>query len=240
MTLLELNTVPGLSLFLPCWNEEQNLAPLVERAAALLPDLADEHEILVVNDGSTDGTRDLALSLAARFPAVRLVDIPHGGYGAALNAGFMNAKYPWVAFLDADAQFSVDDLPRLMAFTDSQSCIIGFREARAETGVRRVNQFLLKVWAYVLFGIPWDVRDINCGFKLIRRDVLAECLPLAARGGIVSTELMRGLVRQRIPIAQVGVRHFPRQHGKATGADPRVILKAVLETVDLLVLPSKR
>lgn len=239
MALLELNTVPGLSLFLPCWNEERNLGPIVEQAAALLQDLADEHEILIVNDGSTDGTRDAALALAARFPSVRLVDIPHGGYGAALNAGFTNARHPWVAFLDADGQFSVEDLPRLLALTGSQSCVIGFREERAEGGVRRLNQFLLKVWAYVLFGIPWQIRDLNCGFKLLRRDVFAECLPLRARGGIVSAELVSGLVKQRVPIAQVGVRHFPRVHGKATGADPLVILKAVAETLDLLVLPRK-
>jgi glycosyltransferase involved in cell wall biosynthesis len=227
--------IPSLSFFLPCYNEQNNIEPLVERLAALLPRFADEFEVSIVNDGSTDGTREKALGLAERFACVRVVDIPHGGYGAALNAGFATARHEWVAFTDADGQFAIDDFERLVPEAATHPCVIGYRETRAEGGLRRVNQFLLKVWAFSLFGIPWRIRDINCAFKLIRRDVLVPSLPLGASGGIVSTELLRALVRQGVSIAQVPVRHFPRQHGAATGANPRVILKAIGETASLLL-----
>lgn len=230
-----MRTVPSLSLFLPCYNEQDNIGPLVERAARLLPALAAQFEVLLVNDGSTDGTRDKALALAATFPCVRLLDIPHGGYGAALDAGFAGARHEWVAFTDADGQFAIDDLERLLALAATHRCVIGYREKRSEGGMRRVNQFLLKVWAYVLFGVPWQIRDINCGFKLIHKDALARCLPLTARGGIVSTELLSALVRQRVSIAQAPVRHFPRRYGRATGGSLGVILRAVAETLGLLL-----
>ncbi len=224
-----------MSFFLPCYNEQDNLEPLVERAAAVLPALVPEFELLIVNDGSADATRAKALALAERFSWVRLVDIPHGGYGAALDAGFASARHEWVAFTDADGQFAIDDLGRLLPLAATYACVIGYREKRAEGGLRRLNQFLLKVWALVLFGVPWRIKDINCAFKLIRRDILAPCLPLKARGGIVSTELLRALGRQGVTIAQAPVRHFPRRHGEATGANPRVILQAIGETLGLVL-----
>lgn len=240
MTFLELNTVPSLSLVLPCFNEQESLTPLVEKAAALLPELSDEHEIIIVNDGSRDGTRDTALALAARFPAVQVVDIPHGGYGAALDAGLAKARFDWVACMDADGQYDLDDLPRLLALTGAQACVLGFREPRAETGLRRANQFLLKVWAYVLLGIPWEVKDIGCGFRLLSRGVLADARPLRARGAIASAELVRAVLRFGLPVAQAPVRHLPRQHGRATGGQPLVVLKAMAETLDVMILPAPR
>lgn len=228
-----MSRLESLSLFLPCYNEQDSLEGLAREALRVLPDLADEFELLIINDGSTDGTRERVLELAGALPGLRLVDIPHGGYGAALSAGFANAKHSWVAFTDADGQFAIEDLGRLTAAAESQDCVLGYRERRAEGGIRRVNQFLLKLWAFALFGVPWGIRDINCAFKLLRRDLLVRCLPLQATGGIVSTELLRSVVKARARIAQVPVRHFPRQHGTATGAKPRVILKAVVESVRL-------
>ncbi len=230
-----MSRLESLSLFLPCYNERDNLGALAREALSVLPDLADAFEILIINDGSTDGTRELAVDLTNKLPGLRLVDIPHGGYGAALSAGFANARYAWVAFTDADGQFAVGDLRHLVAAAPAHDCVLGYRERRVEGGIRRLNQFLLKVWAYVLFGIPWSIRDINCAFKLLHRDLLTRCLPLQSTGGIVSTELMRAVVRARARIAQVPVRHFRRQHGRATGANPRVILRAVAESARLVV-----
>jgi glycosyltransferase involved in cell wall biosynthesis len=199
----------------------------------ILPDLADEFEVIVVNDGSTDDSCERVLSLERTHSAVRVLDLPHGGYGAALSAGLTAARHEWIAFTDGDAQFAIDDLERLVARSPTHRCVIGYRESRAEGRLRATNQFLLKLWALVLFGIPWRIRDINCAFKLMRRDVVARCLPLRSRGGIVSTELIRALLQHEIEIAQVPVRHFKRLHGQASGARPRVVLKAVVESVIL-------
>jgi glycosyltransferase involved in cell wall biosynthesis len=224
----------GLSFFFPALDEEDHVAALVASALEVLPRFTDHLEVTIVDDGSTDRTGTIADELAARDERVRVIH--HGtrrGYGGALRSGLLAATEPWVFFTDGDRQFDLGDLSRLIAASDGVDAVVGYREKRADP-LRR----LFVAWVYnrlirVLFGGGW--RDVDCAFKLFRRDVFAR-VPLdrvRANGAFFSPELLITLDRAGIRIRQVGVRHFPRTSGEPKGASPRIIVRAIRDLLRL-------
>lgn len=224
----------GLSFFFPALNEERNVAAVVEEALAVLPRFADDLEVTVVDDGSTDRTGAIADELARKDARIRVVH--HGtrrGYGGAVRSGLASATKPWIFFTDGDRQFSLEDLGRLVAVSDSADVVVGFREKRADPRRR-----LFVAWVYnrlirLLFGGGW--RDVDCAFKLFRRDVFAR-VPLdrvRSNGAFFSPELLITLRRAGVRLGQVGVRHFPRTEHEPKGASPRVILRAIRDLLRL-------
>jgi glycosyltransferase involved in cell wall biosynthesis len=220
--------VAALSYFFPAHNEAENIEALVAEALEVLPNLADEFEIIAVNDGSRDGTRELADKLAAAHPQVRAVhhDV-NRGYGGALRSGFRASRYPLVCFTDGDRQFKVADLGRLLerqSAADSPDVVVGFREKRADPFIRlayaRFYRFALRVW----FGLK--VKDPDCACKLFRRSAL-EGINVESQGGFLSGELLVKLLQRGRTIAEVGVPHYPRIAGQQSGANPKVVLRAM-------------
>ena len=150
--------VPRLSYFFPAHNEEANLEGLVEEALATLPTLADTFEIIAVNDGSRDRTRDIADELTARHPGVvRAVHHPTNlGYGAALRSGFGASRYELIAFTDGDRQFKVADIGRLterLAAADAPDAVVGFRIKRADPLVRTLYARAYRLANRIFFGL---------------------------------------------------------------------------------------
>jgi glycosyltransferase involved in cell wall biosynthesis len=224
----------SLSFFFPALNEEDNIAPIVDEALAVLPRFAEEIEVTVVDDGSSDRTGAIADELARKDPRVRVIH--HGtrrGYGGAVRSGLRSATKRWVFFTDGDRQFALEDLAHLVAATDGADVVVGFRRKRADPPRR-----LFVAWVYnhligLLFGGGW--RDVDCAFKLFRREVF-ERVPLErvrSNGAFFSPELLITLHRAGIRIRQVGVRHFPRTAHEAKGASPRVILRAIRDLLRL-------
>jgi len=227
----------GLSFFFPALNEEDHVGLILSDALEILPRFADDLDITVVDDGSTDRTGAIADDVAAKDARVKVIH--HGmrrGYGAAIRSGLRAATKPWVFYTDGDRQFDLVDLERLVNASDGVDAVVGYREKRADPPRR-----LFVAWVYnrlirLLFGGGW--RDVDCAFKLFRRDVFAR-VPLErvrANGAFFSPELLITLRRAGIRIRQVGVRHFPRTAGEEKGASPRVILRAIR---DLFVLRAR-
>jgi glycosyltransferase involved in cell wall biosynthesis len=218
-----------LSIILPAFNEEQNIVSAVERADAVGKRLCAEHEVIVVDDGSSDRTAQLVAELAARNDRVRLLRHPaNRGYGEALRSGFQAARLDLVFFTDADNQFDLDELEAFLPWIDRVDVVAGFRVDRQDTWVRRLNAKAWNGLVRVLYYVP--VRDIDCAFKLFRRDVL-DRVDLDSIGAMVNTELMVKLGRSGCSVVELAVTHYPRTAGKARGAHPRVILRALLELV---------
>jgi glycosyltransferase involved in cell wall biosynthesis len=184
-------------------------------------------EVLVVNDGSTDRTGAIVAALAATSPRVRLVTHPiNQGYGAALASGFAAATKDFTPFMDSDGQFDIRDLQQFFPFIDEYDAVIGYRLNRQDSWMRKLN-----AWGWKrLIGWVLDihVRDIDCAFKLIRTDILHQH-PLETRGAMINAELLYRLKRAGYTYREVGVHHLPRQGGRATGANPRVIARAFRE-----------
>ena len=221
--------VPRLSYFFPAHNEEANLAGLVEEALATLPSIAETFEIIAVNDGSRDRTAAIADELAAAHPdVVRAVHHPTNlGYGAALRSGLGAARYELVAFTDGDRQFQVADLGRLtkrLGAADHPDVVVGFRIKRADPPIRTIYARLYRLANRIFFGLT--VTDVDCACKLFRREAL-EGLRVESGGAFFSAELLIKLRAAGRSVAEVGVPHYPRTAGSATGAKPSVVFRAV-------------
>ena len=223
-------TLPGsLTLVLPAHNEDANIEPVVRRALEVLPRHAADFEIVVVDDGSRDGTAAVVEALAAADGRVRLVRHPRNrGYGAALTSGFAASRGDHVMFMDADRQFDVADLRLLAPFVADHDIVAGFRLERNDPLHRRVFAEIFNVTVRVLFGV--HLRDIDCAFKVFRGDLIRS-MPLQAPGALINTEIQAKARRQGASLMQVGVHHYPRVAGTATGGSLRVILRAMRETV---------
>ncbi len=221
--------VARLSYFFPAHDEEANLEALVDEALATLPSLAHTFEIIAVDDGSRDGTPDLADALAARHPdVVRVVHHPvNRGYGAALLSGFGAARYELIAFTDGDRQFRVVDIGRLtarLAAPDAPDVVAGLRIKRADPILRTVYARAYRLANRIFFGLR--VTDVDGACKLFRREAL-EGIAVESQGAFFSAELLIKLQAAGRSVAEVGVPHYPRTAGSATGAKPIVILRAV-------------
>lgn len=229
---------PSLSWFFPAHNEAQNIEPLVEEALRELPLLADRFEIICVDDGSRDGTGAIADRLAAEHPdVVRVVHHPvNRGYGAALRSGFGAARYPLVCFTDGDRQFRIADLGRLIERMSRPvkvgggpdaprpDVVAGYRIKRADPFIRLAYARTYRACLRLFFGLR--LRDVDCACKLFRRESL-EGIRLESGGAFLSAELLIKLRATRRSVVEVGVPHHPRPAGQASGANPRVVLRAV-------------
>jgi glycosyltransferase involved in cell wall biosynthesis len=213
-----------ISAFFPAFNEEGNIERAVHAAIEALAPRCDRFEVIIVDDGSSDGTAEAVSRLAASDGRVRLVRHPaNRGYGAAVRTGIASSRYDWVFFSDADLQFDLSEIDSLLPHTASADLVVGYRKRRRDPLHRRVNAFLWNWLVRTWFGIR--VRDVDCAFKLLRRSFVSS-LPLESDGAFLSTELLCRAAAAGGRIRQAGVSHFPRQWGEQSGAKLRVVLRA--------------
>ena len=218
---------PRLTFFFPAFNEEENVAETVRRAIEEIgPLVGGSIEVLVVDDGSTDRTPELADALAAEDSRVRVHHQENRGYGGALRAGFANARGELIGFSDGDLQFDLREFSRLLDRLADASrpvdAVIGWRMKRRDPPHRIFIAKTYNAIVSVLFGLR--VRDIDCAMKLFRREVF-DGLRLEADSPFLSAELLIKLRARGERMAQVGVTHYPRAAGTNTGASFRKILR---------------
>jgi glycosyltransferase involved in cell wall biosynthesis len=219
--------LPGLSIVLPCFNEADNVANAVREAAVAAAAVSDDYEIIVVDDGSHDGTAEIASSLAGADGRVRLVVHPlNRGYGAAVRSGILAARMPWVFLTDADRQFDLGQLDDFLPSAATADAIVGHRVHRADPVQRRLAARAWNILVGNLFDLP--IRDVDCAFKLLRADVL-DSFELSADGAMISTELVVRLMRAGARIEERDVVHMRRTAGRQSGLSPRVVARAFRE-----------
>ncbi len=222
-------TKQGISVVLPAWNEEAVIAITVGRVVTTMSRIAPNFEVIIVDDGSTDRTGAIADELAAADARIRAVhNRPNRGYGGALIAGFDAARQPYTFFMDADGQFDIADIANLIIPIESGQAevALGYRAHRNDPLIRILNSWAWKQLVSLLFHL--HIRDVDCAFKLFPTR-LVRAAAVQANGAMISTELLAKFERMGTKIAQVPVGHYPRELGKATGANPRVILNAFRE-----------
>lgn len=226
-------SVDSLSLFCPMLNEEGNIGRVVESALKAIEAVAREGEVIVVDDGSNDGTGAIADRLSREDSRVRVVHHPQNrGYGAALRSGFAAARHRLVGFVDGDNQFDVGELPILLEAIGRHDVVSGYRIARRDPIRRRLNAAMYNLLMRAMFNIP--IRDVNCGFKVYRRDMVVQLLPhLRTTGALINVEMLAHVRKLGGSVGEVGVHHYPRTAGSQTGGNPAVILRAFRELVAL-------
>ncbi len=224
-------STPALSLVFPAFNEADNLPTLIESAISIAEGLDLDFEIVIVDDGSQDRSAELLAACAADDPRIRAVHhAANRGYGAALRSGLREARGDLVFFSDADLQFDLGEIRRLLEHAEEFDIVAGYRSPRRDPWLRRVIAWVWGALVRRLFDLP--VRDIDCAFKVFRREVL-DAIPIESIGAFVNTEILARARAEGFAIKQIPVSHRRRRSGRQTGAHPRVIARALIELSQL-------
>jgi dolichol-phosphate mannosyltransferase len=218
---------PALSVVLPAFNEEGNVERSIRHAAAAVAPLVPSWEIVVVDDGSRDGTVQAAARLDGELGGERLRLVRHErnrGYGAALRSGFGASRGELVFYTDSDNQFDVGELAACLPMMEAHDAILGYRLDRKDPWLRRAVSAVFNALSSLVFGL--GVRDVNCSFKLFRGDAL-RALPIESDDFFVDTELVARFRKAGWRLAQRGVHHYPRRSGRST-VRPRDVPRTLL------------
>ncbi|MDD5085088.1 MAG: glycosyltransferase family 2 protein [Candidatus Omnitrophica bacterium] len=209
-----MTTKDGISIVLPAYNEEANIAHAINDVLKYFSDKSIEYEIIVVNDGSRDKTRDIVKSF--RDSRIRLIDHEtNQGYGRSLRDGFKAGRYEYLFFTDADRQFDITGLDVMLPIirTDTVDLLIGYRIDRQDPFLRRFLSWGFNSLVGFIFDL--NVKDIDCAFKVFRRHVFDK-IEVRSKDFFVNTEILVKANFYGFRIVEVGVPHFPRQAGKST------------------------
>lgn len=221
----------SLAIVLPCRNEEESVERVVRAAIEHGAGLASTLEVIVVDDGSSDGTGQLASGLAKEDSRVRVVRNDSGhGYGMALRMGFSATTAEWVFYTDGDGQFDLSQLGVLLSLLSRADIVAGFRLNRAEGMMRRFNAWGWTRVVRLVFGLR--VRDVDCAFKVLPGKFLRETT-LVSNGALISAEILARARHAGLTWTQMGVVHRSRRGGRPSGASPRVIFRAFMELIRL-------
>jgi glycosyltransferase involved in cell wall biosynthesis len=234
--------MPALSVAFPAHNEAENIVEVLTDAVKVLEGIEPDYEIVVVDDGSKDGTGRLVSEFSEAHPRVRLVTHPvNQGYGAAVWSGLTSSTGDKRFFTDADGQFRLDELRLLLAQMPAADFVAGYRNPRRDKLIRLVYGWGWTHLINLVFGHA--AQDVDCAFKLMRSEIVESC-PVQSRGAMFSAELLIRARRAGFAFREVPITHLPRTKGTASGAHPRVILRAFRELLrvwmDLRAHPQPR
>ena len=216
-----------VSAFFPAYEEEANIEKTVLCAEKTLKQVADKYEILVIDDGSKDKTGEIVKKLATRNNKIKLITHKENkGYGHSLRSGFKNAKYKWITFTDSDGQFDFSEFPNFILAQRKANAdlVVGYYKKRQVSFTRKLNTFFWQFIIRILFGL--NVKDIDCGFKLIRKKVIDSIELTAGRGAFISTEFLVKAKAKNFKIIEIPVTHYSRKDGKSTGSNIKVIINS--------------
>jgi glycosyltransferase involved in cell wall biosynthesis len=224
----------SISAFFPCFNEAKNVGKLIHNCDEVLKKLTNEYEIIIIDDGSSDQTEAVMKEIQSKNDKVRYYrHIKNRGYGAALYTGFQKSRYDYVFFSDGDNQFELSEIGLLVNKIDEADLVTGYRHKRADSAGRLLNAWVWRLLVRIVFGIR--ITDIDCAFKLFKRDTIQKIVTngMISRGALINTEIYARMKRLGMSVIEVPVTHYVRISGQATGANIKVILRALYELVKL-------
>ena len=229
----------SVSLVVPMFNEERSVSRLLDVAIPALEEHADDWEIVLVDDGSTDATLSLAQARAEAEPRLKvLAHATNRGLGGTLRTGFAAARRDWILYSDCDLPWDFAETGRLFRAAEitGADVVSAYRLDRTGEGVlRSLYSFAYNGLVHLLLGIV--LRDVNFSCKLMRRSLL-DTLTLRSEGSFIDAELLARCVARGAVIQQVGLDYFPRTRGLSTLSSPRTVLTILREMV--LLAPEIR
>jgi glycosyltransferase involved in cell wall biosynthesis len=216
------------------FNEEAYVLRTVNAARRVLEKMGAGHEIVLVDDASTDRTGAIADALAREDPRVRVVHNPRNrGLGGSLRAGYAVAGCELILYTDADLPFDFDEIERAVRLLEFQEAdvLAAYRFDRRLEGLKRgLYTGVYSALVRMLFGIK--VRDVNFAFKLFRRSLL-DRVALRSEGSFIDAEFLIRCQRAGAHVIQIGVDYFPRARGASSLASPRVVARILGEMLRL-------
>lgn len=221
----------SISVVLPAHNEEDNIEKTVLDCLVYLEKKFTLFELVVVNDGSSDKTKQVVEKISSENPNVKLINHEiNKGYGSALRSGFEASNKEYIFFMDSDGQFDINDLDVLLEnFSEKNSeAIIGYRKKRSDSFIRKLNQYLYHQYIRLFFGL--NVKDIDCAFKFFPMDAYNKIKPLRSDGALFSAEMLIKFKNSGVQFKEVSVNHYTRKFGDSSGANINVIIKMFIES----------
>lgn len=205
---------PSISIFFPCYNDSQAIKNLVKDAFKVAKNISHHYEVIVVDDGSTDNSREVLANLAKKYPYLKLVFHKRNlGYGGALRSGFKVSKHELVFYTDGDGQYDIKELPILLSLmSDDTNFVNGIKMVRKDPTYRIILGNLYSFLIRWMFWVP--VFDIDCDFRLIRKELLSK-ISLKSNSGAICIELVKKAQLKGASFKQVSVHHFERQYGSS-------------------------
>jgi glycosyltransferase involved in cell wall biosynthesis len=213
---------PNISLFFPVYHDETTVRKVTEKAITVLKNVAENYEIVIVDDGSPDRSGAIADEMAIEYPFVSVVHHPHNlGYGAAIKSGFAHVKYEWICFTDGDDEYDVFDLYKLIALKDFYDLIITFRYVKVYSGDRQIVSWIYNAILRGLFRTNY--RDISTGLRLVRKSLIDQ-ISCHSNSPFIGAEITIKSMLKGYRIGEVGIQTFPREFGKgASTSVPNII-----------------
>lgn len=221
----------AISIAVMCYNEVGNLRPMVERTVKTLRGMDVSYEIMIVDDGSKDGSGPLADALAAEFPGeVRVLHhTTNTGIGSVLIDGYRQTRGEIVAILPADLQFAPEDFPAAFAKMKDADVVNILRDTRNDPRMRSVISMFDRFLVRLLFG--YSTPDLHW-VKVYRRSLL-ERITIQSTTPLVDTELLVKSSRLKARMIELALPHYPRLSGQSHGATPRLLIKTFLDLLKL-------
>ena len=222
----------GLSIFFPAYNDSGTIASMVITALRTARKLTPDHEVIVVNDGSADGTAEILEELAAIYPQVRIVTHERNrGYGGALRTGFASATRELIFYTDGDAQYDPAEMEALWRrFDQNVDLVNGYKISRSDPLHRiiigRIYHHLVKT----LFRLT--VRDVDCDFRMMRKSIF-DTVHLEKNSGVICLEMMKKITDGKFRIAEVPVHHYHRAYGKSQFFNFRRLYRTAIDVMKL-------
>lgn len=203
----------SITAFFPAYNDAATIGTLVEYTDRILSQVARDYEIVVVNDGSGDGTAEALADAQQRVPRLRVLShTTNSGYGGALRAGFAAATKEFIFYTDGDGQYDPTELLSLLGLAEEADLVNGYKIRRGDGLYRAALGHAYRLATRLLFGLR--IRDVDCDFRLMRRCLLAQ-LPLTSASGSICAELVYQLQQAGARIREVPVNHYPRVAGRS-------------------------
>jgi glycosyltransferase involved in cell wall biosynthesis len=222
----------SISAFFPAYNDAATISSMVIATLLTLPQVTDDYEVIVVNDGSPDHTGEMLKELARVYPQVRVITHDKNrGYGGALRSGFAAATKTWIFYTDGDAQYDPRELPRLVdAVTEDCDVVNGYKIARSDPLHRVLIGRLYHTIVRLLFG--FRLRDVDCDYRLMRRAVFDK-VELTSTSGTICLEMVKKLQDLGFRFKEVSVHHYHRAHGKSQFFNFRRLFKTATQLAGL-------
>lgn len=223
-------SAPRHSLVIPFYNEAGNIRPLLDAALPVLRPLDGGFEVILVDDGSSDGTAAELAAIAAAEPRCRVLTLsPNGGQAAALLAGLRAAQGDFILTMDGDGQNDPRDLPAVLApvASDEADLVCGIRTPRHDSGLRRAMSRLANAVRsrYLRDGVS----DAGCQLRAFRRELVGALQPSPLMQSFIPAMAVAAGFR----VAELPVRHHARTRGESKYGLRRLWWRPLAEMIRL-------